>query len=415
MLPGRRSPARVSPTIRGMLLATLLAPVFTPVGKTYAAMFIVCISSSALSAVFPPFAQARVPDVTTVGFLVAVYSVLSLASRLPAGALCSAGLGMLGAVGSTLTLAATYAAYAVAADFVSLTAVRALNGLAYGVFTTVNMAQLMEAIERPEQRPVVTAWYLGCMAAGHAVGGFVSGVLADVLGYDRAFLLMALLTLGALPFLGSRSKPARRPAAPAAQGPSGHQWAFMLSLPLLVSALQGFAVNALSQIIWTFYMLYGLEVGLTLTMLGVHRGAYSTTSMITRPLVGELAGRISYSRLATGGLVLTAGLTLLVPLLTTFWPLLLLNIVLGGLRAAALVGSMVAAVEYAGTDQRKRGAAAGVYSFASDAANVTAPLIGGVLADRIGLGATFWAMSLGLITIYLTLLAVNHLVAVRRS
>jgi MFS family permease len=178
-------------------------------------------------------------------------------------------------------------------------------------------------------------------------------------------------------------------------------------LRCLVSGLQAFSVNALSQLIWTFYALYGLQVGLTLGMLGLHRGAYSTTSMVARPLVGQLARWISYGSMATWGLVLTAGLTLLVPLLTTFLPLLLLNVVLGGLRAGALVGSMVAAVDYAGSDPRKRGMAAGLYSFATDAANVLAPLIGGVVAERIGLAATFWAMPLGLIAIYLGLLAVS--------
>jgi predicted MFS family arabinose efflux permease len=123
---------------------------------------------------------------------------------------------------------------------------------------------------------------------------------------------------------------------------------------------------------------------------------------------------VSYNALATGGLVLTAAVSMLVPLLTTFLPLLLLNIVLGGLRAAALVGSMVAAVEYGGTDPRKRGVAAGVYNFASDAANVLTPFAGGLIADRIGLGPTFWVMSVGLIAIYLGLLGLSILVGGRQ-
>jgi predicted MFS family arabinose efflux permease len=106
---------------------------------------------------------------------------------------------------------------------------------------------------------------------------------------------------------------------------------------------------------------------------------------------------------------------MLVPLLTGFLPLLIINIVLGGLRAAALVGSMVAAVEYGGTDQRKRGVAAGVYHFASDSANVLTPFVGGLIADRIGLGPTFWVLSIGLIVIYLTLLAVSGVVSRRKA
>jgi MFS transporter, DHA1 family, multidrug resistance protein len=388
----------------------------TPVRKIYVAMFVVAISASALSALFPPYAQQAGFDVATVGFLVSVYAVLSLVSRLPAGALSSAGTGWAVSLGSTVLLAASYAAYALSTDFVALTTVRALNGLMYGVFTTVNMALLMEAIERPEQRASVTAWYLGWLAAGHAVGGFASGVLADAVGYQLAFAACALVGLAALPFVVTLPRGGARPAASRQPGERPvRQWRFMFSLPLLVAALQGFAVNAFSHLIWTFYLLYGVQVGLSLTMLGIHRGSYSTSSMVTRPLVGPLSRHVSYNALATWGLVLTAAVSLLVPFLTAFWPLLVLNVVLGGLRAAALVGSMVAAVEFGGTDPRKRGVAAGVYSFASDAANMLTPFVGGLIADRIGLGATFWVMSIGLIALYLALLAISVIVERRRG
>ena len=387
----------------------------TPVRRIYVAMFVVAISGSATSAIFPPFAQGAGYDIATVGFLVSIYSVLSLLSRLPAGALCSAGVGPLVAMVSTLLLAATYAAYALSTDALILTLVRGANGLFYGVFTTVNMAQLMDAIDRPDRRAMATAWYLGWLAAGHAVGGFVSGFLADTLGYQLAFVASAVVVLAALPLMLGTGAGGRRPTA--ARPEAGHgerQWRMALDLRLMVAGLQGFSVNALSHIIWTFYALYGLEIGLSLSLIGIHRGAYSTTSMVTRPLVGPLAQRVSYNALATWGLVLTAGVSLLVPLLTTFLPLLLLNIVLGGLRAAALVGSMVAAVEYGGTDPRKRGVAAGVYNFASDGANVLTPFVGGLIADRIGLGPTFWVMSVGLIAIYLGLLGLSVLVAGRQ-
>jgi hypothetical protein len=60
-----------------------------------------------------------------------------------------------------------------------------------------------------------------------------------------------------------------------------------------------FGVNALSQLIWTFYALYGLEIGLTLGMLGLRRGGYETTRMLARLLVGQIARWMSYGSLAT--------------------------------------------------------------------------------------------------------------------
>ena len=375
--------------------------------QAYLAIFVLSVSISIQSAVFPPFVQAVGYEVATVGFLVSIFSVFSLVSRLPAGALLSGRVATPAAAGATILLALTTAAYGLAQDLPLLTLVRAASGLAYGVIGTLNMAVLMGAIERREQRAAATGWYLGWLAAGNAVGGFLCGWLADAVGYQATFFVSAAVLILALPLVVTRQPPAVSAPKGAGAAAGRTPWTWMFQLPLLVAGLQAFNVNALSQLIWTFYMLYGLEIGLTLSLLGLHRGAYSTTSMFARPLVGQLTRWVSYSSMATWGLILTAAITLLVPVLSGFLPLLVLNIVLGGLRAGALVGSMVSAVEYAGEDPRKRGMAAGLYSFATDGANVLTPLIGGLLAERIGLATIFWAMPVGLIALYLGLLAVS--------
>ena len=228
-------------------------------------------------------------------------------------------------------------------------------------------------------------------------------------------MLAGAIALGAVPFTLAGAGSAPRPDAPRerARGSEG-RWQFVLSLSLLVPSLQVFSINTLSQLMWVFYPLYGLSVGLSLSVIGLHRGSYSTTSMITRPFIGRMTTWLSYGQLATYALVATAVLSMLVPLFTTFLPLLILHVILGALRAGALVGSMVAAVEYAGSDPRKRGMAAGMYSLGSDSANVFGPLVGGVIADRMGLEATYWALPLVLMVVYFALLAASR-VAARRG
>jgi MFS family permease len=364
------------------------------------------------SSTFPPYVRATGFDVAAVGFLVSVYSVMSLASRLPAGALAVGRRSHLVAAGSMALLALSTAAYALAGDLLSFALIRALSGFAYGVITTVNMALLMEAIDRPERRASATGWYLGWIAAGHAVGGFLSGVLVDHLGFQTAYLLIGAVIVMGIPFAVARGAPASSPRGVGEATPHLHvPWRAMLGVALLIPALQAFILNALSQVMWTFYPLYGLSVGLTLTALGVHAGAFSTTSMIARTLIGQLGHRVSYRLLGTLALVATAVLTVWVPLFSAFLPLLALNVVLGGLRAGALVGSMVATFEYAGGDARKRGMAAGVYTFGTDAAMVSAPLVGGLIAERIGLDGIFWALPAALMAVYFGLLGGNLLVA----
>jgi len=241
--------------------------------------------------------------------------------------------------------------------------------------------------------------------------------MVDNLGFQTSYLLIAVVILVGLPFSVARGAPKTegRGLAPVVRPESTLPWRAALSLTLLIPALQAFTLNALSQIMWTFYPLYGLSVGLTLSVLGVHAGAFSTTSMIARTLVGQIGHRVSYRQLGTLSLFATAALTMLVPVFSTFLPLLVLNVLLGALRAGALVGSMIAAFEYAGDDARKRGMAAGVYTFGTDTAMVGAPLIGGLIAEQIGLAGIYWALPVALMTLYFGLLGINLIVARARA
>jgi MFS family permease len=382
----------------------------TPVRQMYLAAFFVAVTAGALSGIFPPFVQASGYELGTVGFLVSLSSVFSLASRLPAGALFTGRRGPALTAAGALLFAASTAAFALTTDLVPLIVSRSLNGLGYGVFTTINLAVLMGAIARPDQRSGITGWYLAWIAAGHALGGYVSGFMVDTLGYGPTFVVGSAAVVLALPFSLVRAPAApRAPAGPAAA--AERPWRAMLTLPLLIPSLQVFSINAFSQIVWVLYPLYGLGVGLSLTIIGLHRGSMSSTGMVSRPLAGQLHRWVSYGQATTWGLVGTAIATMLIPFFTAALPLLMLHVVLGALRSVAMVSSMAAAVEYAGADLRKRGMASGLYHFASDCANVLTPLASGLLADRIGLAPTFWVLPAALTGVYFALLATSALAA----
>jgi MFS family permease len=394
-----------------------LAGTLTPVRQMYLVAFFSSLSYMAATSVFPPFARELGFEVGAIGVLMSVYAVASLLSRLPTGALLHGPRAPLAAAVGVLCQAASTVAYTLVDSYGALFALRAIGGLAYGVVTTVNLTLLMGAIERPEQRGAVTGWYLFWMAAAYAVGNYVTGFLVDWLGYHATFRLAAAVPLAVLPLLGLRA--ALRPPRAIAVGQPGQAFAWrdlraLASLALLVPALQAFTVNALCQVMWVFYPLYGLGVGLSLGVLGVQRGAYSSASMLTRPFVGQAGQRLGYHRIATAALITSAGLTALVPLFTGFWPLLGLHILLGGLRSGALVGSMAATIEYGGADARQRGLAAGMYNFATDAGNILGPLVGGLLAEQFGLPALFVLLPALLLAVYLGLLGASWVVAARQ-
>jgi len=391
----------------------------TPVRQMYLVAFFSSLSYMAANSVFPPFAREQGYEVAAIGGLMSVFAVASLLSRLPTGALFHGASAPRAIAVGALVQGASTAAYALADGYGALFALRVVGGIAYGVVTTVTMTLLMSAIERPEQRGAVTGWYLFWMAAAYSVGNYGTGVLVDTLGYGATFQLAAAVVLGVLPLLrqwAARPPPLSAPRARPALAFAPRDLRMLASLPLLIPALQAFTVNALFQVMWVFYPLYGLNVGLSLSVLGVQRGAYSSASMLTRPFVGQTGRRVPYSRIATGALVASASLTALVPLFTSFWPLLGLHIVLGGLRSGALVGSMAAAVEYGGDDPRQRGLAAGMYNFATDAGNILGPLAGGLLAEQVGLPALFVLLPALLLAVYLGVLGASRMVvACRRA
>ena len=388
----------------------------TPVRRMYLVAFCSSLGYMAANAVFPPFARELGYDVAAVGALMAIYAVASLLSRLPTGALVHGPRALLAAAAAALLQAGTTAAYPLIDGYGGLLALRGAGGMAFGVVTTVNMALLMGTIERPEQRGAATGWYLFWMAAAYSVGNYVSGFLVDTLGYGLTFQLAALVTLGVLPLLKGRSEGRREPvpAPHRAEAFALRDLRRMASTALLVPALQAFTVNALSQLMWVFYPLYGLSVGLSLGLLGVQRGAYSSASMLTRPFVGQAGQRLRYSRIGTVALTISAVLTVLVPLFTGFWPLLALNIALGGLRSGALVASMAATIEHGGNDTRQRGLAAGLYNFATDAGNILGPLLGGVVAEQLGLPMMFVIMPVLLLGGYLGLLGASRVAVARQ-
>jgi predicted MFS family arabinose efflux permease len=146
---------------------------------------------------------------------------------------------------------------------------------------------------------------------------------------------------------------------------------------------------------WQAYLpLYALAVGLTLGDVGVIRGAFGLCQVAARPVGGLPVGRLGHPKMVVCGLLVQTLMLALVPLFSTLLPLLVLFVVNGTARALAIVANAVELVEAAEEARVSRGVMAGAYNTAMDMGMLAGPAVGGLLANSLGVAASFVAVPL---------------------
>lgn len=361
---------------------------------------------SMISLVLPPFLEGLKYSVAAIGTLISVGPILALAARLPSG------LAYRGERARTLMTAALSVVilsnllYHFAVTPLRFVLVHALNGLSLGAAMTIYLAFFVDALPPDEDRRHAMGYYAGCLAIGYSTGGFAAGYVTDKLGYFAAFTAASLLGLLCLAMLFFLSQPPAKAAAPsrvaATTPPLLEALKSVLEPKVAAMVVIHLFLNMMHQLGMIFLPLYGLAVGLTLTQVGIIKGLYSLCNAITRPLSGFVMKQLSHQRVSRVGLPLQAALMTLVPFFHDLGPLLIVFILVGFLRAVAIVANTISMVEDVDATRISRGVASGIYSAAGDVGNILGPSVGGVIAGFTGIAGLFF---IGPTMIALTFLA----------
>lgn len=364
----------------------------------------------------PLYLDVRGYPVEVIGIIVAVYGITSLLSRLPSGLVYRRRRARRLMYASLALQALGTALYAVPGPALWMGAVRAFQGFAVGMSTTVNMALFLDMLEPGGNRHRHLAAYASALSFGYTIGGLGGGLLGYWLDYGPSFLCAAAFPLLAAlcvtsPPRRSETDPEGARAARAAQAlPRGERlravWTALLHPEVALVSLVAFFLGVFHFMGQTFVPLYAQNIGLNLAEIGFLRSSHSLTNSLARPFCGELTRWMGYQRVAMIGMVVLTVALGFTPFQNSLLGLTVIFIFVGLARAAVLVANTVSVADVKESTV-SRGVAVGIYNAARDLGSVVGPALGGYIAAVVGLSAFFLVGPPLVLVIYAALIAIT--------
>ena len=380
--------------------------------KLFIIILMVTTSEGGMNTIFPPYLEFLNVSISQIGIIVSLFGVTSLLARLPSGAmyteqraktLLSSALVLLGF--STAGLA-----YNGGQAYVILLTL--VHGLAFGAVTTIMLALTIELKPDSHSNGVTMGWYTASISAGYALGSSFSGFLADTGGFQMGFGIIGVFPLVALLVVSTLPQPE------AASYPPGHVeekgelarpnrsrfWRIDLSglTPTIVLAtLVAFYINFLDDAVGTFFPLFGLSIGLSLTAIGGLRSAKSLAATGIRPISGVLFKFVDLRLLNNAAILLWSLVVLLLPEMRLAWIFFIAFILVGISRGLIRVTSATMVAEEKSTGKARLGLASGFYNAGLDLGAFAGPIAGGFLASSWGIPAMFRTVPIVLLIAFL--------------
>ncbi|MBI3374527.1 MAG: MFS transporter [Betaproteobacteria bacterium] len=282
-------------------------------------------------------------------------------------------------------------------DLAALFIVSAVVGTFYNVFF-IAQQRLVGEYGRPEDRVAnFSRVGLGFAAASFA-GPLIAGFAIDAFGHSVAFALLALLPL--VPFtviwLNQRAFPdARQGHSRQAGGKTGG----VLQLLRGKDLRRIYAVSALSASIWNIFMflvpIYGAQIGLSASTIGVIIGSFSFGTIVVRVSVPLLTRRFTPWQLLIIALVFSSAGFIGFPAVTGA-PMLILFSFLSGL-GLGLSGPLSLSLLHDASPPDRIGEVVGLRVMLMNGSQTAVPLFAGAIGTALGVAPLFWLLAASLL------------------
>ena len=374
----------------------------------YVASAVLTLGEGSFQLLTPPYMHERHISPVVIGTAVSAYGVVSLLLRIPAGAVYRTHRAWLLITGGTALSSVAFALLTLTSDPVLLTGLVALDGAGFAIATTAAMAALIERRPAGASAGSIMGWYTGSIGAGYALAGFIGGPLGDALGPRDAILVLALVPLAAGLLLSAVVQATAPERTPAESRPAEAWWRGFHGLPAVVwlAFFVTLYINLVSGVVLTFFPIYGLAIGLTLSQIGFLQGIHGAAAAFIRFVSGAVFRVVSYQRTLPMMVVLSGLSVAAIGGIEAFAVLAVAWTLLGISRGVLRVSSAAVVMDEAGETDARRGAASGVYLAGLDLGKIVGPLAGGVGAGTVGLRTTFLVASVAFPLVYFVLAAV---------
>ena len=355
-----------------------------------------------MNLLYAPYLDSYGYALPTIGSLSALFAVFRLLSRVPSGAAYKPATARRQLTFWLIVFTISTSGFAVAGGSLPLViALTLVHGYAFGALGTINLAVTID-LTGGRRAGATMGWYTAAISTGYAVGAFVGGEMAD-----RFSIAAALAVLGALPALATILV-LRLPDidAPPHEVPRGAGLRGLLVAHARVDPRVWLAfvivlyINIVSDAIDTFFPLYALAIGLPLAASGLLKGLKSGSATFIRFISGGVFRFIDHRTVNVWGIVLMSISTFLLPVFPALAPLIVLFAVNGVCRGLLRVTSAATVAEVRAEGQDV-GIASAVYNAGLDVGAIMGPAIGGVVADRVGLGAMFQLVAVSSFALYI--------------
>lgn len=368
----------------------------------FAASAVITLGEGSIQVVLGPYLAMRGLSEGLIGTVTMTYGISALVARLGSGVLYRSHRAPWLVAGGCASMAVAFALLTTTGSPLLIAALLGIDGAGFGVATTAGLAAVLERYPRDASAGSVMGWYTGATGAGYAVAGFAGGPLADAFGIVPAILIISvapavagLLLLGIL----RRTSPVVE-AAPRNLSPVG---AFRAVPPTVwLAFVVAFYVALVNGGLLTFFPIYALSIGLSLTAVGTLFGLHGTAAAVVRFLSGPLFRFIDYR--ASLPWMVAVNVVALASLSFTgqWWPLAFAWSTIGLTRGVLRVASGALVMdETAGADDQARGAASTVYLAGLDVGKILGPVAAGTTAELLGLRPMFAVIGLVFGSIYI--------------
>ena len=355
-----------------------------------------CMAGTRMAAPLLALRQGYSP--LAVGVLLALFSLTSVFLALPAGRFADRH-GLRRPVGWAVITSMLGVGLAAAFPTFPVLCVSALmTGGATGAASIALQRHVGRAADGATELKRLFSWLAIGPAISNFLGPFAAGLLidyagsapGDALGYRTAFLLMAILPLGAwwlvrlMPELGAAPAPL--------PGRSNRAWDLLREPQMQRLMLVNWCMSSCWDVHTFVVPVIGHERGLSASVIGSILGAFAIAAAAVRVLMPWFASRLREHVVVSGAMLMTAILFGIYPAMQTPLAMGLCSVALGVVLGS--VQPMIMSTLHQITPEARQGEALGLRLMAINASSVVMPMLFGTVGAVVGVSVVFWSVGL---------------------